>query len=663
MTDDPGKPANAAGATGWKTIDRQLGPLHVRRIGAGLHEKKVWLLFDADLVFSGLSLATDGLGLGLSPAVIDGKAPDLTGTLKGLAVGYDSAALTVAGAVESRTPASGFDLDLAGGLVVRTEKFSLEALGSFRHATTGWFSLDVLGVLGAQLGEPPVFVVTHLAGGFGYNSKLRIPSLADVPNFPLLKAVQGGDLGSGTGSGGAAGGDEAGKLLGVLEQLRGDGGWITPSRGSFWAAAGLTFTAFEMITGEAVLALGLGGEVSLTLAGHANASFPSAKDVPAADGVRRYAEVDLDVLVGYRSSTHLFTARAQLTDQSYVLSRDCRLTGGMALDVWTGGPHGGDFVLTVGGYPDGYRVPAHYPAVDRVGVTWSPDSSVAVTGGAYCALTPHAIMAGGEIHIAYHSGSLRAWLDAGVHALVAWAPFHFDAGIRVSVGVQYTAHVLGWDITIGVHLMVGVDVWGPPTGGSAHAEVAGIHITVDFGEGRRAAPAPLDWTSFRHKLLPEKTLFLTPLAGINQPGAAESAGTWHAAAHGIRFSMRSAVPATSATLCGQPVDLKGTPVGLDIRPVGVTQAHCAHAVDITYHGDDGTRGPVSAKAWTVRAVQGQVPAALWGRPDGSGPALVPGHGLGMELTLRTPQLVNATEVPAGVLTHGDDLTAPLPLRP
>ena len=55
-----------------------------------------------------------------------------------------------------------------------------------------------------------------------------------------------------------------------------------------------------------------------------------------------------------------------LTENSFLLTPDCRLSGGFAFYTWFKGTHAGDFVVTVGGYHPKFNVPAHYPKPARI---------------------------------------------------------------------------------------------------------------------------------------------------------------------------------------------------------------------------------------------------------------------------------------------------------
>ena len=86
--------------------------------------------------------------------------------------------------------------------------------------------------------------------------------------------------------------------------------------------------------------------------------------------------------------------QAQLTNDSYIFSRDCHLTGGFAFASWLKGEHEGEFVVSLGGYHPDFKVPSYYPQVPRVGFNWSISPELSVKGGGYYAFVPHAIMAG-----------------------------------------------------------------------------------------------------------------------------------------------------------------------------------------------------------------------------------------------------------------------------
>ena len=109
------------------------------------------------------------------------------------------------------------------------------------------------------------------------------------------------------------------------------------------------------------------------------------------------------------------------------------------------------------------------------------DAAITIKGGAYFALTPAALMVGGELQATYQSGNLKAWFDAHADFIVRWKPFWFDADIGIVIGASYT---IDWGFTtstISVELGCDLELWGPPTGGSATLDFYVISITIPFG--------------------------------------------------------------------------------------------------------------------------------------------------------------------------------------
>ena len=91
----------------------------------------------------------------------------------------------------------------------------------------------------------------------------------------------------------------------------------------------------------------------------------------------------------FSSSEGVLWVQGQLTDNSWLLYEDVRLTGGFAFVTWFKGEHRGEFVLTLGGYhPDFHR--DGYPVVPRLGLRWQFGSNIVIKAGSYFALTSEA---------------------------------------------------------------------------------------------------------------------------------------------------------------------------------------------------------------------------------------------------------------------------------
>ena len=177
----------------------------------------------------------------------------------------------------------------------------------------------------------------------------------------------------------------------------------------------------------------------------------------------------------------------QLTPASYILSRDCHLSGGYAYYAWYQGDHAGDFVAAVGGYHPHFNKPAHYPNVPRLAFSWKLDSHTHIKGDAYYALCPHALMAGGHLEAVYEKGSLKAWFKAGADFLIAWKPYHYEASVYINIGGSYTFHFFGTH-HITVDVGADVNIWGPEFGGHATVHLWICSIGVDFGASRVSDP-------------------------------------------------------------------------------------------------------------------------------------------------------------------------------
>src|SRR5262249_40978334 len=130
--------------------------------------------------------------------------------------------------------------------------------------------------------------------------------------------------------------------------------------------------------------------------------------------------------------------KALLTPNSFVIEKNCKVTGGFAFYLWFGVEHRGDFVITIGGYHPWYSPPSHYPVVPRLRITSAISSELRLEGGAYFALTPSCVMAGGSLDLSFKSGALKAWFRAYADFLIYWRPFFFHVRIGVSIGASYT---------------------------------------------------------------------------------------------------------------------------------------------------------------------------------------------------------------------------------
>ncbi|MFC5720588.1 DUF6603 domain-containing protein [Streptomyces gamaensis] len=589
-----GAPESAA----WVDIGRSFGPLHLQRIGAGFDSGKVLVMFDASMGAAGFTLGVIGLGIALDLDTMSAEP-----RLQGLALDLRRNPLHIAGALVNRQPPpEDYKVLVEGMLVVEMPKFGALALGAYQRRGDGMTSFFAFGRLTGAFGGPPPFRVTGFALGFGYNSSVRVPEQTEIAEFPLVSGLDGGLP------------DDPLQTLPLL--TGGANPWVSPAEGQIWLAGGIDFTSFEFIQARVLLLLEVGSSLTLALIGRASASFPQK-------GETKYARIGVDLRVVYQSARGELAATAQLVD-SYVIDPSCVLTGGFAFYSWFGpSAHAGDFVLTVGGYHPMYKpVPAHYPVVPRLGFTWSVGSAVTVSGGAYFALTPNAVMAGGSLDVRYKAGNVEAWLTAQANLLIQWAPLHFRVGISVRVGARVKLL-----FTVSGEIGASLDLWGPPTGGTVTAKFVFIKVTVKFGASL-SDPRAMTWGEFRKQLLPpEAPLTAHPLTGLLTDPDADPAlraarikageEPWLADPAGFSFAVSTVVP-TAQTQFNDRAPEGGSTV--DIRPMKKKDIDGLLHVTVKY-SDTRRRQAASWQSlpnddkWQIKAEHGNVPFALWGDPD------------------------------------------------
>lgn len=483
-----GPAATPAGDTRWFDVQRSFGPVYFDRVGFAYENKTVRFLLNAALSAAGLTLSLDGLTVG---SAVDHFEP--TFDLRGIGLDYRNGPVEIGGALLRTTVTQGgvsYD-EYDGAALIRTKQLSIAALGSYAYVN-GAPSLFVYAVLDAALGGPPFLFVTGLAAGFGYNRAIVVPSVAQVADFPLVTAATSPQPITGTGN--------AGDLLrSTVDKMR---AVIPPTAGSIFFAIGIKFLSFRIVDSFVLVVASFGQRFELNVLGLSTVVAPTP--LPG-KSVTPLAEVQLAVKASFIPDEGFLGVSAQLTQASFLFSRDCHLTGGFAFYTWFSGEHAGDFVLSVGGYHPMFRAPASYPVVPRLGFNWQVDPQLAVKGDAYYALTPLALMAGGHLEAVWQSGNLRASFLAGADFIVAWQPYHYDARAYVDVNVSYTFEFFGTH-HIDVDLGADLHFWGPEFAGTAHISLSIISFDVSFGPQNQPEPKAIDWPAFRQSFLPSSGL-------------------------------------------------------------------------------------------------------------------------------------------------------------
>ena len=173
--------------------------------------------------------------------------------------------------------------------------------------------------------------------------------------------------------------------------------------------------------------------------------------------------------------------QGQLTDNSWLLYPDVRLTGGFAFVIWFKGPHRGEFVLTMGGYhPDFHR--DGYPQVPRLGLQWRVRRRHRHQGR----LLLRADVRGGDGRRRLRGlGRLRLRRGRGCRSAPTASSSSTRSTTRSSVYARIRAGITidTWfgEITFSVSIGARVEVEGPDFHGKATFEVGPCDVTVEFG--------------------------------------------------------------------------------------------------------------------------------------------------------------------------------------
>ena len=277
----------------------------------------------------------------------------------GLAVSADVGGVSIAGGllkhVEQKNGRP--QIEYLGMLLGRFGVYGLTLYGGYgqgvdTRSSETYTAFFAVGAVIGPIGGPPAFFLTGIGGGLGINRQLVMPPMAEFTRFPLIEAL-----------------DLAAKPQDPMAQLRALGERFPMQRGSFWFAAGISFNSFALVDGIAVLAVEFGDGLDINLMGLARMALPRPQVA--------LVSIEIALLVRFSSKEGVLWVQGQLTDNSWLLYPDVKLTGGFAFVIWFAGEHRGETVLTLGGYhPDFHR--EGYPVVPRIGLRWSIGSSIVI---------------------------------------------------------------------------------------------------------------------------------------------------------------------------------------------------------------------------------------------------------------------------------------------
>lgn len=574
----------------WFDIKKTFGPLNLSRIGFKLGKTDgIQLIGYLDGGLSLMGLTVELLGLSVSTTLTGTNKFKPTFGLNGLGIDFKKGPLEIGGAFYKLTDNNVTEFD--GLATIRTETLQLSAIGSFAELD-GYNSLFIYAVLNYPLGGPAFFFVTGLAAGFGYNRRLLIPPVGQLKQFPLIAEAMTSQPTPPTTDMSQMKDFISGKIAGMRT-------YLPPQVGEYFLAIGVRFTSFELLDSFALLTVQFGEHFEVDVLGICTMLVPpKVPETPI-------AEAQLLLKAAVIPDEGVVLVQAQLTNDSYIFSRDCHLTGGFAFASWLKGEHQGDFVITLGGYHPDFKVPSHYPQVPRVGFNWTISPELSVKGGGYYALVPHAIMAGGYLNALFQTSIVKAWFNMNANFLLMWKPFHYDAQLSIDIGIDVTINFFGTH-HIGLQASADLHLWGPEFGGHARVsiKVIGItfHFSIDFGAAVEP-PDPIGWTDFRTTFIPanEKIVSLTVEKGLERT-VKDEAGNDVLVVNSKKLSIATSSVFPVKSISGSFSHNSDTQFG--VAPMNQSSVTSSEH-NVTFSGPAGQL--------KMEPVTASVPSALWGQ--------------------------------------------------
>lgn len=648
-------PAQPASPVHWIDVDKTFGRVSLHKIGLNYSNGEATFGLSAGFAVTSFVLDLEGLTVTFPMPLPKSKAGGTVSfDLQGLGFDIKKGDLEIGGGFLKTQDEATKIINYYGEVIVKAGPFGLTALGGYAPDTTNEktgvktpASFFLFANIDIPLGGPPFFFVTGFAGGFGINRNLRLPTVDQMPYYPLIPHNANANL--------PVGGTPKDALSTVLPALA---NIFEDKPGQYWVAAGIQFTSFEMIDAFALVTVLFGVDLQVALLGQCSMTFPKG------DTEAPLAYIEIDILASVNPALGQFALDGRLTPASFVFANLCHISGGFAFYFWFGGEHKGDFVVSIGGYHPAFSKPDNYPAVPRLSMSYGM-GPFQIGGQAYFSLTPRMMMAGMRVYATWDAGPLKAWFDAGFDFLLGWAPFHYEADAYVHIGISLNLGLF----SITIHVGVDLTMWGPEFGGLAHIDLSIVTFTIQFGAGR-TTPAPIDWTDFEKSFLPadakpkRQPLAMTTADTTSKIGATVSTGLLQQNAGGFAWildpenfviQLDSKVPSNIVQWNGDPnlvpndttkYDVDGSSPYLekpdryfskpdpnkpqngnqvwnpDLHIGPMNQENIKSYFTVTLNKNEENGGKTPLKDFTLEPVLTDVPQSLWGKPmdTSKGPA-------------------------------------------
>jgi len=592
-------------------LNKQIGPINLKRIGLEYKENKVGVMIDAAISIMGLTVSVKGLKIRSSIAF----PPELSFNIDGVGISFSRDPIGIAGAF-MKIETEGYQRYL-GLVALKVPKFTIIGIGGYSIKIKDPSQKSLFGfvALNAPLGGIAEFFVMGLAGGFGFNSTLTIPKISELEKFIFLKPEEIFEK----------------DTLFVLEKLQ---DYIEPQPNGYWLAFGITAMTYELLYYKLLVIVDT-AKLQVTAMGLITLALP--QDSP-------FVGIEVAVLASIGLKEGIIILGGQLTSKSYIIDPNARLQGDFGFCLWFAGEHQGDMVFSVGGYHPDFKKPTHYPALARVGFSWKVSEQVLISGTGYFAITPSTAMAGLKLEVAFDAGNVKAWFKAQTDLLLRWKPFYFEATIDVLVGASYKFNFFGTR-TLDLEMSAKLFLYGPPVSGRIEVDLKVITLSISFGdEVPKETKEILEWHDFNNLFLPKppkkeetaeapkqlNTSEITTLKTneevckinidrglieeIQESG--ESNKTWVARGDELILSVDSYVPLTKLSINNEIQDsyiinneiqkLSMLPK-LGVYPMNIIELKAEHFITIKHK--DASK--LVEKKWHWQPVIKNVPLAMW----------------------------------------------------
>ncbi len=606
-------------------VQRSAGPLALQGFSFKYEQGKISLLLGVAIKIKGLTIEAVGLRVAFALKAPDDGQDRVTFGIDGGLMSYAGNSVTAAGGMIRDDSSPGAADWIGTGSLKVGENFALNALFAFRDGESK--QLFLFAYVRRQLGGPPWCYVTGLAVGFGYNRSFIVPPVERVNRFPLIEMANQLSRGE---EGAVPKVMDGAALRKIADSLK---EYIpATTTGTIFGTAGITFTSGGYVNSTVLVTLTFSSRPDFVILGSSSIDVP--KKSPT-------AHADLQIVGAVRPESGVIAIDAVLGPNSYVLAKNCRLTGGFSVRTWFSGEHARDFVVSLGGYHPGYKAPAHYPIVPRLGFLWKYSDAVRLTGFAYFALTSKNIQLGGGLDLVFERGPLRAWLHAEAHFLIGWSPFTYDVFLSVNIGVSFRMDLLFCSVTLSVDVGADLRLRGEPFSGYAVVHLWFVSFSFDIGAAPDDKEPKLPWPEFVNAFVtpvppkpkqsallaePEQArlpLEIAPVSGTTPAPAGLAVASpefkgksidWIGDPQRFRLNIPTVIPAEVARFNDEKEFLLNSPI--HAFPVqGVPRIQPALRVTFTRLDNPARVSSTTRQAFQLQwtAHTGAVPAALWGQ--------------------------------------------------